>query len=998
MSEVNNIGLLQYINCKQKERKEINEKDDSLIKDFNTANNLYNAIILINYFVTDLFDSTLDLKALKKDSNGENFNIIKQAFISNTIIEIKDIIKSSIIFEYNLYIKEIENISFNDFLLINTNEKEWINYYFIKYPALQEVIKRRVDNSIAFYVQFQKHFKKDIGRLQDLFSIKDTELINIELQKGDSHNNGQSVILLKFKTKDIYYKPRKLDNEEFIFSFVGKLNALGLSKSLEIPRSISGVDRGWMEGVRYEDTSNPCRFYENQGINLCIFYFINGKDLISDNIIVSKEFPNYFDLECIFQSTLNFNEQTPYEMSTDAYEFLTTSVLSSNLLPEDSFYTENYQGISISGLSYVNGAIPLYTFENKGSKINRILKNVQIKNKNHHLPQHEISVVEKTENIIKGFKYAYDFFINNKHEISKEIREVLEDKKLKTRILYRPTQIYSKIIDESYLPQYLNSNKKREELFNSLYNAESNFFNNTNIIKSEIKQLKNGDIPTFYSFHNSKSLYNNSGESINHMFFNKTGLDLTMYKLSLCSQADLNRQIELIELSFAIFEGYNKQGKAIVKGTDYKIKDKFENEYINSSENNIEKSITLILKKIKNKTLRKNYFIDSYIDLVQTPRSTWSITSIPFGLFDGIDGYAFFFLNYFLLYQDSNILRKGTDFLNQGLKQFKEHISYYKNVSGFNKVSLMNYPISTFYVAEYYMEKGVHIEELNSHSIELILDWIEGFYIFDNDFDIMGGGAGTILYLLKLYKRTSDKRVLNIAFKIANHLILNSKSTDNDTTCWVSSYGKAHTGFSHGSSGIAFALASLSNVSDDDKKRNSFVKHVVKALNFERNLYDREKRYWYFFKNFNNEKVDKLPNHFWAYGSGAIAQSRILLKNIYTDTLLNKELDIAIENLKRNGFLGNLNYSSGAIGNVDMLNSYANLKNDKNLYQNIMVYFDEIYSEMANSNNSILACSPVGINGNSIFWEMNGLFTGLVGIGNTCLNILDYDKTVKLFN
>src|SRR5690554_2270148 len=102
MSEVNNIGLLQYINCKQKERKEINEKDDSLIKDFNTANNLYNAIILINYFVTDLFDSTLDLKALKKDSNGENFNIIKQAFISNTIIEIKDIIKSSIIFEYNL--------------------------------------------------------------------------------------------------------------------------------------------------------------------------------------------------------------------------------------------------------------------------------------------------------------------------------------------------------------------------------------------------------------------------------------------------------------------------------------------------------------------------------------------------------------------------------------------------------------------------------------------------------------------------------------------------------------------------------------------------------------------------------------------------------------------------------------------------------------------------------------------------------------------------------
>lgn len=988
-STIRKVEILNYINSENR------QKYNHPIKEHNSKNNLFNAIILLNQYIKDKFQNVLIGEILEE---SKNIKLIEEAFILSTIMEVKNIIKPSIIFEYNLYIKEFENIEFNDFIIINTNENEWINYYFEKYLILNDIIKKTVDNSTCYYIQFCKHFMTDIKKIQKSFLLIDTELQHIELQKGDLHNNGQSVILLKFKSKDVYYKPKSLETEEFICSFVQKLNNLGLSKSMEIPSFITEKNRGWMEGVDYESPNSASKFYEFQGVNLCIFYFTNVKDLIADNIIVSKNFPNYYDLECIFQSTLKFNDDAPYEASSDSYKFLLTSVLSSNLLPEDSFYTENYQGLSYAGLSFVKGEIPIYTFENTNDKIVRILKNIKIENENYHLPKQEISTIEKTDNIIKGFKYAYNFFLSNKHVIVQQIKEILRDKKIKTRVLYRPTQVYSKLITESYLPQYLNSKEKRIELFNSLFNAENIIFNNINIIKSEIKQLKNGDIPTFYSYHNSKNLYDNLRKPIKDDFFNKSGLNLSLDKINLCSEKDLNRQINLIKLSFSIFEGYDKTENNIVKGLEYKIKADFENNISKEEINKVEKSINQILEKIENKSLKKDYPLDSYIDLVQTPRSTWDITSIPFGLFDGVDGYAFLYLNYFLVYNDSKILKKGVSFLNQGIKQFKNHFSYYKNISGFNKISLMNYPLSTFYVAEYYQENGVQIEELDEISLNLILNWIDEYYQSDMDFDVMGGGAGTILYLIKLYNRTNDTRALDSALKISDYLITNSTLLDNDTTCWLSTYGKSHTGFSHGSSGIAYAFASLSNVLDSkNKKRGPLLKQVNKALNFERNLFNTEERYWYFFRNFKENKIDKLPNHFWAYGSGAIAQSRILLQSIYLDPLFEEELNIAINNIKKYGFLGNFNYSSGVIGNIDLLNSYANLKNDKNLYQNIITYINEMYFELNKSNNSILACSPVGIVGNSIFWEMNGLFTGLAGVANTYLNVINYEKTKKLF-
>ncbi|MBK0369119.1 lanthionine synthetase LanC family protein [Flavobacterium agrisoli] len=119
--------------------------------------------------------------------------------------------------------------------------------------------------------------------------------------------------------------------------------------------------------------------------------------------------------------------------------------------------------------------------------------------------------------------------------------------------------------------------------------------------------------------------------------------------------------------------------------------------------------------------------------------------------------------------------------------------------------------MNTFYISEFYIEEGININELNDNAISLILNWIEKSCIEDKDFDLVGGGAGTILYLIKLYDRIKNNRILKLCEIIAENIIDKAKVIDNNQICWLSKFEKASTGFFTGTSGIGNTLLNIEN-------------------------------------------------------------------------------------------------------------------------------------------------------------------------------------------
>nr|WP_317631497.1 lanthionine synthetase LanC family protein [uncultured Flavobacterium sp.] len=358
-----------------------------------------------------------------------------------------------------------------------------------------------------------------------------------------------------------------------------------------------------------------------------------------------------------------------------------------------------------------------------------------------------------------------------------------------------------------------------------------------------------------------------------------------------------------------------------------------------------------------------------------------------------MDGLSFFYLNLFRVYGNLEALKIGKGFVELGLEQFGNYEDFYSKAISFNKISLFNFPISTFYIAEYYLESGIELLGLNNVLQNKLVDWIERYYSDDFDFDLLSGGSGTIIYLLKLYDRIKEDRLLLLCKKIALNIIRNAIITNDDSLSWITKFGKTHTGFSHGTSGIAFSLFKLNAYLPDEEIKLA----AIKALNFERKMYDVEKNYWYSFKLYENDNIEtiKNENHFWAYGSGGIALSRILILDYYQDEIIKNEIDISVNNLKEKGWSGNFNYSSGVFGNIDVLNEYAHKLQDNDVKCKLNDFLNTIINEKRNGFES-WSCAAVGKKSNSNF-EMIGFFTGISGINNTMLNIINYDKTVKLF-
>lgn len=962
--------------------------DLHLIQEESLKRNFFYSLHCINKLGADKVEKLLQNHTFVNIS--ENVQSLAELIVNAYIRNFKESLFATLAHEFNILVEDrVIDDNLSVFIADITNDAEWQEYFFDKYPVVEKLLESTVDNALRFTLQFLNDLDQDYDEVSSTFRIDLRDFVTLELSISDNHNNQSGVVKMIFASKSVYYKPRSLQPENKIYRFFSFVQEFGLKKSIYIPKVISRQSHGWMEGVDFQTVETKAElleFYQNQGVNLALFYFLGVADLIGDNIIAKGTLPCYFDLECILQPDIDDLDIDLFELNSYAAKWVRTSVLRTNLLPQYGFVTHEFQGISVSGLSYVDGSYPEMKIENSDGQFKRHYENTAFSHKNLHLPVADFTLESEiyVPPILEGFSKAYQTVMKYQKEISEYITDHFSH--IKIRILYRPTYIYSKLLTESYLPYYLTDYSNRNTLFSSLRNLESVFLQNAPVIDSEIAQLEGQDIPIFYGSSQSRDIKSNK-EILQSNYFNISGLEAALERIKSASDEDLRSQTELINLSFSIHEGYDLKNN-LYKGKDYDIENSG-TDIVPSTINTIKNQIDRIFEKILEKTDNSKKDFSAW-SLFQTPNYTWDISSVKWGLFDGLDGLSFFYLNLYKVLGNQKALDIGTYYLEKGLQQFDQYEELYAGRTAFNKVSLFNYPVSTFYVAEYYIQSGISLN-LPDRLINKLVKWITDYYTDDKDYDLVSGGAGTIFYLLKLYERLPSENLLELAENIASHIINGAVRIDDDKICWVTEFGKAHTGLSHGSSGIALALLKLYTY----RKPDWLQREAVKALEYERSMYDSENKYWYTFKLLHQDMNIKAEKHFWAYGSAGILLCRLLLSDYYQDDLFEHEIEVAKKNVLSKGYMTNFNYSSGFIGNLDVLNEYSLSRNDHDLKQKLLSVAEKIAEERADFDE--WSCVPFG-KGNRSSIEMIGLFTGISGIGNTLLNLID-DKNLsnKLF-
>ena len=141
----------------------------------------------------------------------------------------------------------------------------------------------------------------------------------------------------------------------------------------------------------------------------------------------------------------------------------------------------------------------------------------------------------------------------------------------------------------------------------------------------------------------------------------------------------------------------------------------------------------------------------------------------------------------------------------------------------------------------------------------------------DKQLDVMGGSAGAILALLRLYRDSASEDVLTRATKCGEHLMGQRRLGPAGSRSWAGQGSGAHrlNGMSHGAAGFAYALAGLAAAT----KRDEFAKAAAECMAFENSSYDEARHNW---PDLRVAGVPLWPCQ-WCHGAPGIGLGRLAM-------------------------------------------------------------------------------------------------------------------------
>src|SRR5699024_7587172 len=271
-------------------------------------------------------------------------------------------------------------------------------------------------------------------------------------------------------------------------------------------------------------------------------------------LIAHKDQPILVDLETIFSKQHEMGES--FESQSQILNELNHSVFASMMLPLQ-LYDNLPLDFEMSGIGGAEGQV--------SDKIKHIIIK-EPKTDNMHLAEQsttftggenrpiynnqKVEAYHYVDDVLGGFTEIYKLFYKHHDKLFAEDGALTAFSTVPIRQVFRPTQVYAKLLESSTHPDYLQSEQKRSELFLYLKNMTEQISNFTRILQSEMDDLYHHDVPYFIFNVENKDLIDGQG-NITKAFFKESELSLIKKKCLQLNDNDLDKQRHYIKMSLA---------------------------------------------------------------------------------------------------------------------------------------------------------------------------------------------------------------------------------------------------------------------------------------------------------------------------------------------------------------------------------------------------------------------------------------------------------------
>jgi type 2 lantibiotic biosynthesis protein LanM len=275
------------------------------------------------------------------------------------------------------------------------------------------------------------------------------------------------------------------------------------------------------------------------------------------------------------------------------------------------------------------------------------------------------------------------------------------------------------------------------------------------------------------------------------------------------------------------------------------------------------------------------------------------------------------------------------------------------------------------------MSRCLHDDDLRADAHAAAELFTDDLVAADKHFDVIGGSAGAILGLLRLYRDSHSTDVLRRAKKCGEHLMSQGRLGPEGRRSWVGqgSGPQALNGMSHGAAGFAYALAALSAATG----REEFARAASECIAFEDSSYDAER------KNWPDRRGDGEPGWpcQWCHGAPGIGLARVATtkRAAMNAKLLATDIRNALDGAER-GWPGRVDtLCCGTLGSIEFFCEAGGALERSDLREGAARRLMAVLER---------AASTGDYRWNSGKRQFNlGLFRGLAGVGYTLLRQVD---------
>jgi len=870
-----------------------------------------------------------------------------------------------------------------------------------EYPVMAREVLRELTQWVDTGLEVMARLAADAPLLIDRFfaGCHPGPLTGIDSGAGDRHRGGRSVRILSFAGGGrLVYKPRPLAAEQRFQDLLAWLGDTGDGPL----RTVVVLDRGsygWMEHVAAQacgDQAEVAAFYRRLGGLLALLYALEATDCHFENLIAAGGQPVLIDLETLFQPRLPL----PVLAAPDKRlvgRLLSDAVPRIGLLPFLVGAGDDFAGVDISGLAAVAGQPspqPVMALAQAGTDEMHVVRerlplpggaNVPFLAGQEGEGRLEVEAAEHTEELAAGFAAVYHMLIARRAELLAPGGPVARFAGVPVRAVLRPTQIYARLLGESYHPDVLRDALDRDLLFDRLWLTAEEQPELERVAAAEHRDLVAGDVPVFVTTPDSPDLMDSRGARLPG-FFAEPAMAAVERRLAGLDETDLGRQLRLLRLSLAT----RRLGRDPAQWAGYP---------------RVAAGRPLPLRVLRERLLAAARAAGDWLDatavrdgryvswvMLDFHQQRWSMAAVPRDLYIGTPGIALFLGYLQAVTGDARygtIARAAFDTLIESAgSEVAAAATGAAEPAEPAYIGLMQGAGGVLYVRAHLAALWRDAGLLAGAGAEI--GEIEARLAQDEELDVVGGAAGAIAGLLSAHRAGAGPRALTVAVRCGEHLLARGQQREAGL-CWLTRLAseRPQTGFAHGVSGIALALAELGAVSGDRR----FTGAGLAAFAWEREAFWPELRRWLAGAGAAAADHGDSVAMSWCYGAPGVglarlAALRLLDRSSPEREALVAEVAEAVRLTVRLAFGQNHCLCHGDLGNLDfLLTAYERLGRDGALGRQVRRRAQQVLASIGRDG---WCCGTRGA------VESAGLMNGIAGIGYGLLRLAEPRRVPSL--